>query len=98
MIRRTLTTGFALAVLATTSIAVSQPANAKMHAKRMMKAQKVRLVPSQQKPSFHSIPTGGPMMLVDIPRVPTGGGVLNAGLLPSTGLFKGVPVLGDIGL
>ena len=94
MIRKTLTTSLALAVLATTSLAMSQPANAK----RMMKPKKVRLVPSQPKPSFHPIRAGGPMMLIDIAPVPAGGGVLNAGLLPSTGVFKGVPVLGDFGL
>ena len=95
MTSKTLTTGRALAVLATASLAIAQPAMAKPHG---AKTAKVRLVPSQQKPSYHGIAKGGPMMLIDIPQVPAGGGVLNAGLLPSTGVFKGVPLLGDFGL
>ena len=94
MIRKTLTTSFAVAILAITSLALTQPASAK----RLMKPKKVRLVPSQPKQSFHAIRAGGPMMLIDIAPVPVGGGVLNAGLLPSTGVFKGIPVLGDFGL
>ncbi len=94
MISKTLTTGLTLAVLATTSLALTQSADAK----HVMKPKKVRLVPSQPKPSYHAIRAGGPMMLIDIAPVPAGGGVLNAGLLPSTGVFKGIPVLGDFGL
>ena len=95
MIRKTLTTGLALAALACASPALSGPASAKTH---RVKVAKVRLVPSQQKPSYHGYPKGGPLMLIDIPQVPAGGGVLNAGLLPSTGVFKGIPLLGDFGL
>ena len=98
MFQKTLTTGLALAVLATTTIALSQPASAAMHAKRMMMAKRMRLVPAQQKASYHPIRTGGPMMLVDIPPVAVGGGALGLGVAPSTGLFKGVPVIGDLGL
>ncbi len=98
MFRKTLTTGLALAVLATTTIAVTQPASARMHAKRMRMAKRMRLVPSQQKASFQPIRAGGPMMLVDIPPVAAGGGALGLGIAPSTGLFKGVPVIGGLGL
>lgn len=97
MIRKTLSTGLVLAVLATTSLAISQPASAK-HMMRMKMAKKVHLVPSQQKASYHGVAPGGPMMLVDIPQVPAGGGALGLGVAPSTGLFKGVPVIGDLGL
>ena len=96
MIRKTLTTGVALAVLATTTIAVSQPASAKMHHMKM--AKRMRLVPAQQKASYHAMAYGGPMMLVDIPQVAPGGGALGLGLVPSSGFFKGVPVIGDFGL
>ncbi len=94
MIRKTLSTGLALAVLATTSLAMSQPASAK----HMKMAKKMHLVPSQQKASYHGVAMGGPMMLVDIPQVPAGGGALGLGVAPSTGLFKGVPLIGDLGL
>ena len=95
MIRKTLTNGLALAVLATASLAMSQPASARMH---RMKMAKVHLVPSQPKPTFVAAPYGVPMMLVDIPRVPAGGGALGLGLVPSSGFFKGVPVFGELGL
>ena len=98
MFRKILTTGLALAVLATTTIVVSQPASAKMHARRMKMAKRMRLVPSQQKASYQPIRAGGPMMLVDIPPVAAGGGALGLGVAPSTGLFKGVPLIGDLGL
>lgn len=98
MIRKPLTTSLALAILAATSLVASQPASARMHAKRMMMAKPVRLVPSQPKPSFHPARMGGPMMLVDIPPVAAGGGALGLGIAPSTNLFKDVPLIGALGL
>lgn len=95
MTRRTLTTGLTLAVLATASLAVSQPADAKTHHKKMAK---VHLVPSQPKPTFVATPYGGPMMLVDIQHVAPGAGAMGLGLVPTTGFFKGVPVLDGLGL
>lgn len=96
MIRKTLTTALAAAVVATTTFAISQPADAKM--RHMKKMTKVRLVPSQQKASYHGVAAGSPPMLVDIQQVPPGGGVLGLGVAPSSGFFKGVPVFGDLGL
>lgn len=96
MIRNTLKMGLALAVVAATGMAMSQPANARVRRAKMTKP--VRLVPSQPKASFHPAPYGGPMMLVGIPPVPPGGGVLKLGLLPSSNMFKDVPVLGEFGL
>ena len=98
MIRTTMTAGLAVAVLATTSLAMSQPASAKMHHKSRMKMARMRLVPSQPKPTFHATRAGGPMMLVDIPPVAAGGGALGLGVLPSSGFFKGVPVIDAFGL
>lgn len=102
MVRNALRTGLALAVLSTMAVAVTQPAAAKAH-KKMEK--KVKLVPAMLKPTYRGMPgyvggAPGPRMpgLVDIPLVPAGGGLLKAGILPSSGIFKGVPVLGDIGL
>ena len=86
--------GLALAVLATVALAAPQSASA-AHARHMM-AKRMRLVPSQPKPGYHSM-VGTPS-LVDVVPVSAQGGLLGLGVLPSTGLFKSVPLLGNFGL
>ena len=90
MVRKFMAAGVALAVLSTGFVA---PAQAKHHKKMA----KMKLVPAQAKPGYRSL-AGGPPGLIDIPPVPANGGVLHAGIIPGTGLFTGVPVLGDFGL
>ena len=56
----------------------------------------MHLVPSQPKPGYRSM-VGTPS-LIDVVPVSAHGGLLGLGVVPSTGVFKGVPVLGDFGL
>ena len=97
MIRSPLTTGLALAVLAATIFAAPQSAGAAMHhRKRMHVAKRVKLIPASAKPGYRSM-VGTPSLIDPVPVTPNGG-LLGLGILPSTGVFKGVPVVGEFGL
>ena len=88
--------GLTLAVLAAVAFAAPQAASAASHARRMTMAKRPRLVPSQPKPGYHSM-VGTPSLIDPVP-VSAHGGLLGLGVIPSTGVLKGVPVLGEFGL
>lgn len=88
--------GLTLAILAAAASAAPQSASAAGHARHMKMAKKSHLVPSQPKPGYHSM-VGTPSLIDPVP-VSAHGGLLGLGVIPSTGVFKGVPVLGEFGL
>ena len=92
---KTMSTVAALAALAAMALVAPQAANAAGHRKmHMMK--KVKLVPASAKPGYKSM-VGTPSLIDPVPVAPNGG-ALGLGLIPSTNLFKGVPVLEQFGL